>query len=116
MRDAYTDENGSPLFMADIDKLHEEQDEKKKVQLRQWKMDFEDVFTGTPQGRRVLWWLMHETFVFRSFTQYNASAYAVLAKQELGQDIMSVLGAEKVLSTLIAVKKENPIMEAQDGS
>jgi hypothetical protein len=44
--------------------------------------------------------------MFRSFTQYNASAYGVLAKQELGNDILSVLTAEAILQSLIEVKKE----------
>jgi len=101
------DSDGEPLFQADFAKLNAEEAEKHKIELRRWKEDFKDTFTTTAHGRRVLWWLIHETHMFRSCTQFNAGAYAVLAKQQIGNDIASIIGTEQLLASLIAVKKEN---------
>jgi len=106
--------NGEPLFEADIRKLNEEEEEMRKIELRRWEEDFKEVLTSTPAGRRILWWLMHQTKVFQSGPpQFNASAYGVLAKQEIGNDIIFVIGAEKLLESLVQVKKENLSKEVQ---
>lgn len=104
-----------PLFESDFRKLNAEEEEMRKLELRRWQEDFKEVLTGTPAGRRVLWWLMSQTHMFQSGPpQFNASAYGVLAKQELGNDIIFVIGAEKLLESLILVKKENLSKEVQD--
>ena len=111
--DIFHDADGEPLWDTDIQKLNEEQDRKKQLALRQWKEDFMQTFTETPAGRRVLWWLMHETFMFRTTTQFNAAGYGVLAKQQLGGDILSVIGTEALLESLIQVKKENQLQKQE---
>ena len=98
--------NEEPLFSTDIDKLRKEQDDSRRAELVRWKKDFTETFCKTPHGRRVLWFLIHETYVFRKFGQHNASAYAMEGKRELGQDIIDVIGPESLLKALIDVRNE----------
>ena len=112
MEGIYNDPNDL-LWSGDIKEATAEQERKRQLALRQWKNDFLDTFTKTPQGRRVLWWLMHETFMFRTTTQFNAAGYGVLAKQQLGSDILSVIGTEELLASLVQVKKENQLQKQE---
>lgn len=105
MKDLFSDK-GEPIFSTDIDELQKSRDEEAKAQLARWKADFRDTFCATPHGRRVLWYLIHETHVYRKFGQTNAGAYALEGKRELGLEIVDIIGAEKMLASLLSVKRD----------
>lgn len=112
MRELFEHE-GEPIFEADIQKLLKAEDKKYKDMLANWKRDFTNTFCKTAESRRVLWWLIHNTYIFRSFGQHNASAYALEGKRELGQDVIEVIGAEEMLKALILAKNENQRKEVK---
>ena len=104
----YFEGGDQPLFSVDVKKKNKEELRKRKVQERAWREDFKEVFCNSgPAGRRVLWFLMYNLYVFRSSAEFNAAGYGVLAKQEVGMTIMDIVGAEQVLKSLIAVRGEN---------
>lgn len=110
------DDNDEPIFSTDIDKLRKETDDSRRAELLRWQNDFTDTFCKTPHGRRVLWFLIHETYVFRKFGQHNASAYAMEGKRELGQDIIDVIGPESLLRALIDVRNEELRRKEKSGA
>lgn len=107
MRELFETSGGEPLFDADIQDLKKEQDTERKRHLAQWELDFQAALCETPAGRRVLWWLLNACGYFERFEVMNAAAYGYLAKRAIGQDIVDVIGAERVLQTLIRTKREN---------
>jgi len=106
----YKDDGLTPLFDTALDAHKADITETEKRNYENRCKDFRRTFCETPHGRRVLWLLLYETYVFRKFGQQNASAYAMEGKRELGQDLMSYIGADLVLKSLLAtvaeVKKE----------
>lgn len=106
MNDIFNDIDGEVLWETDIEKLKKDDDQERQLIKRQWENDFKATFTGSSSGKRVLWWLIYECGVFQKHTQHNSSAYSFLAKNELGQDIIDIIGAEELLQTLIDVKNE----------
>ena len=104
---------GEPIFDVDIKKiLKKDAIERDKI-LADWKRDFVNTFCSDASGRRVLFWFIHNTYIFRAHTEHNSSAYSVLAKNELGQEILDIIGAEEVLRALILVKRENTTKEVK---
>ena len=55
---------------------------------RQLNKAYQAVFLGSSEGQLVFWDLMDKGYVFRSFNQQNANAYALEGKRELALDIM----------------------------
>lgn len=106
MNELFNDDDGGLLFDSDLEKLKKDEREERQLQLRRWQQDFKATFCSTSSGKRVLWWLIHECGVFQKHTQHNASAYSFLAKNEIGQDIVDIIGAADILRTLIDVKNE----------
>jgi hypothetical protein len=106
--------NDEPIFSTDIEKIKKMNDEERKARLLRWKNDFVDTLCITPHGRRVLWFLIFETYVFRKYGQYNAGAYAMEGKRELGQDIIDVIGPEKLLESLIKTRNEELERQASE--
>jgi len=106
-------ESNEPLFSTDLDALKAEKDEERKAQLVRWKSDFINTFCNSPDGRRVLWFLIFETHVFRKITQLNAGSYALIGKQQIGQDIIDIIGPEELLTALIKVRREE--LERKEG-
>lgn len=106
MDSIYYRQGEEPLFSTDIDKLKKEEKENRDAQLRQWKEDFIDTFCRRPSGRRVLWFLLFETYVFRKHKTGNANAYVIDGKYELGQDIVDIIGPEELLKVLIDVRND----------
>ena len=102
--DIYKYNDGEPIFSEDIKKLTDGQKELMKLELEKRIMDFKDTF-DTPEGARVLFFLMHEMYVFRDFGQINASAYAKEGKREIGNLLIDMLGVEYILERLITAKK-----------
>jgi hypothetical protein len=94
------------LFSDEIDKKQKEALQKRQANLDKWRASFKDTFS-TPQGRKVLWYLMHESGFLSTTNQYNASIYAREGKREMGKAITDILGTEFVLESLIKVKQEN---------
>ena len=106
MRELFVNADDELIFEADIQKLLKAEEKDKKQMLANWVRDFKLTFCDTAHGRRVLWWLIHETYIFRNFGEHNASAYAKEGKRELAQDIIDVIGATKMLESLILVANE----------
>lgn len=104
VEDIYKYDNSDPIFSEDIKKLTDEQKESMKLELAKRILDFKDTFKS-PEGARVLLFLMHEMYVFRDFGQINASAYAKEGKREIGNLLIDMLGAEYILERLITAKK-----------
>jgi len=102
--EVYKYDNGDPVFMEDNKKRTDAQEELMKLEFEKRIMDLKDTF-GTPEGARVLFFLMHEMYVFRDFEQINASAYAKEGKREIGNLFIDMLGLEYILERLITAKK-----------
>ena len=98
--------NDEPLFTPEINAKNEEEREKMRFEFLRRQMDLKDTFLKTPEGMRSLIFLLHELYVFRTVEQYNASAYGILAKQAVGNELMSILGVEEVLNVFKKVKKQ----------
>ena len=96
-----------PLFDDDIRKANEELIADHELTKNQWIKDFREVFCESPAGRRVLWWIIYESYIFRPFRQHNASAYGLEGKRELGQRIIDLIGAKNMLQSLIQASSEN---------
>jgi len=74
-----------------LDKVKKEGIEKRRLQIKNVCADYQEVF-GTPAGQRVLWDLLEQTGVFAPFEQYNAAAYAMIAKRQIGLYILAANG------------------------
>jgi len=74
--------------------------------LDNWRNDFRKTFCETPHGRRVLTWLVHETYIYRRFEQQNAKAYALEGKRELGLEVQDLIGLTNMLQALNNVTVE----------
>lgn len=59
-----------------------------KAQEDQLLRAYQDLFLGSPEGQLVLWDLLNQCHVFREFGQYNAGAYALEGKREIGLELM----------------------------
>lgn len=100
----YKEDRVTPLFETALDKKRADDSGAIERKLSNWRNDFIKTFCSHEAGRRVLWFLVHETYVFRNFGQHNAGAYALEGKRELGQEILNMIGHEEVLKSLAAVK------------
>lgn len=74
-----------------LDKVAEEDLDARKLQIKTVCADYQEVF-GTPAGQRVLWDLFEQTGLFSPFEQYNATAYAMIAKRQIGLYILAANG------------------------
>ena len=102
--DIYKYDNGEPIFSEDIKKLNDEQQKEAELQFEKRIMDFKDTFS-TPEGTRVLFFLMHEMYFCRDYGQSNANAYKFEGKREISNQIVDMVGLEYILERLITAKK-----------
>ena len=106
MKQLFYKDKQEPLFDTAFDAKKKEDAEEIQRRMAKWRNDFIQTFCSHDAGRRVLWFLIHETYVFREYRQHNAGAYALEGKRELGLEMMNILGHEQVLQTLSAVTAE----------
>jgi len=65
--------------------------EKKERELKKLQNDYRAVF-GSPEGQRVFWDIVGQTYVFSPFGEQNAKSYAKEGKRELGLYILAACG------------------------
>jgi len=106
LEELFKNSAGEPFWETDIKKLREEREADRQMELDNWHNAFVETFCTTATGRKVLWFLMHESYVFRPFGGQNAAAYAKEGKRELGLIISEMLSADKLLESLIQVKND----------
>ncbi len=106
MEELFTNNAGDPLWETDIEKLKQDQDDDRQLQLDNWRKAFKETFCTTASGREVLWFLMHSAYVFRPYGGQSAAAYAKEGKRELGLIIADFIGADKLLDSLRQVKND----------
>ena len=109
--DVFQAAKDDPIFSKQLQEMEEDVRLEHELTMRNWIKTFQKVFCGDADGRKVLWWLVHETHLFRPFGGQNANAYALEGKRELGLDVSELIGAEKMLEALIEVRNDNIKLE-----
>ena len=98
--------NDEPLFLVDVKKAKDGKDEELRAQLLRWKRDFHKTFCQTPEGRRVLWFIIKECGYYASFNELSARAYAFIGRRAIAQEILDIIGADMVQDSLIKTRNE----------
>ena len=98
---------GKPLFTRDVEKDFEERNKERQLHIASWKRDFREVLCGDPAGRRVLTFLIDQSYLFEPFGQLNAKAYSLEGKREMGLMIASLVGETELMKALIKAQDEH---------
>lgn len=106
MESFFTGDGGEPLFQEQIDKRNKEIAQENKDRANKWTKDFIATFCSTPEGRRVFYFLMHDTGVFSNCHDNNSNIYRSAGRREVGVLIMDLLGIEKTLETIKVARAE----------
>ena len=98
---------GEKIFTRDVEKDFEEKNKERQLNITSWKRDFTDVLCGSPAGRRVLTFLIDQSYLFEPFNQLNAKAYNLEGKREMGLMIASLVGETDLMRALITAQDEH---------
>ena len=94
MDDIFRDDDGLPLFRADIDKKNKALEAERKLNASNCQSIYKKVFCDSPEGREVLIRMMYDCEVFAVPFSDSAGSYRHNGKRKIGLDIMNIIGHE----------------------
>ncbi len=87
-----------------LDKEKEENIESRRIEIQKLQKAYQSVF-GTPEGQKVFWDLLDQTYMFYPFEQENAGSYKKEGRREMGLYLLACCGFTKDANGLASLAR-----------